>query len=111
VAKAMTSDDLARARAAAKAWHVKSPIAEANAVSAPGGGWDGPGDMLGEADRQALVMKIQVLLAEQGFDPGPADGVAGPKTVEAVRAFQRETGQPDTGRIDNSLVASLADPT
>ena len=91
------------------AWHVKPPLAEANGVSAPGGGWDGPGDTLGEADRQALVTKIQTLLAEQGYDPGPADGVAGPKTVDAVRAYQRKLGQPETGQIDNTLVAALAD--
>jgi localization factor PodJL len=65
--------------------------------------------MIGEADRQALVRKIQTLLAEQGFDPGPPDGVLGPKTVDAVRAYQHKIGQPETGQIDNTLVAALAD--
>ena len=107
VAKAMAANDLAKARAAVTAWHVKPPIAEANGVSAPAGGWDGPGAMIGEADRQALVAKIQTLLAEAGYDPGPADGVAGPKTVDAVKAYQRKVGVPDTGQIDKTLMASL----
>jgi localization factor PodJL len=109
VAKAMVADDLAKARAAVTGWHVKPPLVEANAVAAPGGGWDGPGDTIGETDRQALVMKIQTLLAEAGYDPGPADGVVGQRTVDAVRAYQRKVGVPETGQIDNTLVASLAD--
>ena len=28
-------------------------------------------------------------------------------TVDAVRAYQRKTGQPETGRIDKTLVALL----
>ncbi|MEJ0011975.1 MAG: peptidoglycan-binding protein [Bauldia sp.] len=108
VAKAMSADDLAKARAAVAAWHVKSPIAEANGVSAPGGGWDGPGDAISASDRQALVSKIQTLLAEAGYDPGPADGVIGQKTVAAVKAYQQKAGVPVTGQIDNTLMASLA---
>ena len=60
-------------------------------------------------DRHALVKKIQTLLAEQGYDPGPPDGIDGPKTQEAVRAFQRNIGIAETGRIDKKLVAALAD--
>ena len=56
-------------------------------------------------------MKIQTLLAEQGYDPGPADGVEGPKTRDAVRAFQARAGLVGTGLIDRSLVAALAGPT
>ena len=107
VAKALQPDQLAKARATVSAWHVKAPIAEANGVVAPSGGWDGPGQMIGAADREELVRKIQTLLADQGFDPGPADGVAGQKTVEAVRAYQRKVGAPETGQIDNRLIASL----
>jgi localization factor PodJL len=97
----------AKARAAAQAWHAKPPLAEANGVSSPDGGWDGPGNTLGEGDRQALVKKIQALLAEQGFDPGPADGVVGQKTRDAVRAYQHKNGIAETGQIDSKVVASL----
>jgi localization factor PodJL len=109
VAKAMAADDLTKARAAVTAWHVKPPLVEANAVAAPGGGWDGPGETIGASDRQALVAKIQTLLAEAGYDPGPPDGVAGKKTIDAVRAYQRKVGVPETGQIDTTLVASLSD--
>jgi localization factor PodJL len=109
VAKVLSGDDLAKARAATQAWHAKPPLADANGVSTPPGGWDGPGSTLGEADRAALVKKIQTLLADQGFDPGPADGVAGARTRDAVKAYQRENGIAATGHIDGALVAALTD--
>jgi localization factor PodJL len=109
VAKVLPADDLAKARANVQAWHPKPPLAEANGVTSPEGGWDGAGTTLVDADRAALVKKIQTLLAEQGFDPGPADGVAGEKTREAVKAYQRQAGMAETGQIDGSLMASLGD--
>ncbi|HVZ14240.1 MAG TPA: peptidoglycan-binding protein [Bauldia sp.] len=109
VAKVLSADDLTKARATVTAWHVKPPIAEANGVASPAGGWDGPGEMLSDADRQALVAKIQTLLADAGYDVGPADGVAGPKTADAVKAYQQKQGIEPTGAIDNSLLAMLTD--
>lgn len=38
------------------------------------------------------VRELQSLLASQNFDPGPVDGIFGPQTDEAVRAFQGATG-------------------
>ena len=92
-----------------QAWRAKAPLVEANTVKAPEGGWDNAGDTIADADRAALVKKIQTLLADQGYDPGPADGVDGPKTREAVKAFQRTIGAADTGSIDRNLVTALAD--
>ena len=59
--------------------------------------------------RRYLVAKIQTLLADAGYDPGPADGKIGQKTVDAVKAYQQKAGVPVTGRIDKTLVASLSE--
>ena len=109
VAKLLTGNDLAKARAEVQAWHAKPPLADANGVAVPQGGWDAPGKSLSDTDRADLVKKIQTLLAEQGFDPGPADGVAGSRTRDAVKAYQRENGIAQTGRIDGATVAALTD--
>lgn len=110
VAATLTPDQLAKARAAASAWKAKPPIAEANVVNVPMGGWDGDGSATVSADdQQALVKKIQALLTEQGYDVGSPDGVAGPKTRDAVKAYQRSIGAAETGQIDQKLVASLSD--
>lgn len=108
VAGMFTPDQLASARASVQAWRPKPPLAEANTVKAPVGGWDDDGGGITASDQKALVMKIQALLTEQGYDPGPADGIQGPKTREAVRAFQQEIGVAATGMIDPSLATALA---
>ena len=35
-----------------------------------------------------LVALVQKLLAENGYDPGPPDGLLGEKTIEAISEFQ-----------------------
>ena len=42
--------------------------------------------------RGPQVERVQQLLAANGFDPGPADGDFGPRTAEALTAFQRAAG-------------------
>jgi soluble lytic murein transglycosylase-like protein len=43
---------------------------------------------------------LQVALRAQGLYTGAIDAVVGPRTVVAVRAFQRQQGLPETGRAD-----------
>lgn len=38
------------------------------------------------------VLEVQQALRRAGFDPGPLDGIAGPLTRRAIRAFQRRAG-------------------
>jgi soluble lytic murein transglycosylase-like protein len=45
----------------------------------------------------ARVAALQIGLRAHGLDPGPVDGVRGPRTVSALVAFQRRSGLPATG--------------
>lgn len=45
------------------------------------------------------VAALQVGLKAHGLDPGPVDGVQGPRTVGALVAFQRRKGLPPTGTL------------
>ncbi len=54
-----------------------------------------------------LVALVQKLLADKGFDPGPADGLLGRQTIQAIVDFQGQAGLPRTGQIDPELVAAL----
>lgn len=40
----------------------------------------------------AEIRRVQARLAVHGFDPGPVDGVLGPRTLAAVIAFKRARG-------------------
>jgi LysM repeat protein len=50
---------------------------------------------------------LQVALRAQGLYLGPIDALVGPKTVQAVRAFQRQEHLAATGRADPRTRAAL----
>lgn len=107
IASALSTDQLATGRATVSAWTAEGAPAAANMVDVPPGGWDAQDEQASGGDRQQLVATIQSLLAERGFDPGPADGVAGPMTIDAVRDFQSTVGLEPTGTIDTQLLTAL----
>ena len=55
----------------------------------------------------ALIASVQRALASLGYDPGPPDGVAGPRTREALSAFQRDRGLIANGTLDGATLAAL----
>src|SRR5690554_5021874 len=46
------------------------------------------------------IREIQQSLKDQGFDPGPVDGIMGERTRQALREFQRQNNLEVTGDID-----------
>jgi peptidoglycan hydrolase-like protein with peptidoglycan-binding domain len=55
------------------------------------------------------VRIVQRGLHDKGMDPGRIDGVVGPHTREAVRAFQTRYGMKPSGELDNQLLFALGD--
>ena len=53
------------------------------------------------------VRLLQRLLAERGFSSGALDGDFGPKTENALKAFQTHAGLPATGRTDAATWEAL----
>jgi peptidoglycan hydrolase-like protein with peptidoglycan-binding domain len=51
--------------------------------------------------------KIQEALKAKGQDPGPVDGVMGPKTRAAVKSFQEASGLKATGNVDDKTAEKL----
>jgi len=54
-----------------------------------------------------LVVAVQRLIRADGFDPGPIDGLVGPRTRRAILAYQHNGGLPPTGEIDRALLVNL----
>ncbi len=86
------------------------PSGGPQAAASREGGLGTKGEARSSAERKqhrALVERTQRLLNDLGFDAGPADGVAGPKTREAVRAYQRTSGLPVDGQVTAALLRRL----
>jgi TPR repeat protein len=55
----------------------------------------------------AGIKKLQRLLKKLDLSPGPADGVLGAKTMEAIRLYQRFAGLPVDGKPTLDLLVDL----
>jgi uncharacterized membrane protein len=69
---------------------------------------------IGELDVNAVpslsregLRRVQAVLKERGFDPGPLNGVSGPRLKDAVRTFQSRYGIVARGEIDNQTLLAL----
>jgi peptidoglycan hydrolase-like protein with peptidoglycan-binding domain len=57
---------------------------------------------------QVDVRQAQETLKNQGQDPGPIDGIMGPRTRQALREFQGANGLEQTGTLDAATRQKLA---
>jgi hypothetical protein len=56
---------------------------------------------------QDEIRQVQIMLNQKGFNVGEPDGVLGPRTREALTAFQRKQGFQASGQIDQQTMAAL----
>jgi hypothetical protein len=54
-----------------------------------------------------VTQQAQSKLATLGLNPGTLDGVAGSDTITAIKAFQKQSGLPETGTLDSATLAKL----
>jgi peptidoglycan hydrolase-like protein with peptidoglycan-binding domain len=66
----------------------------------------GPSDT---QSRQELVRTVQAELNDLGYNGGPTDGVFGPTTRNAVRAYQADNNLPVAGEVSQSLLIHMQD--
>lgn len=57
--------------------------------------------------QREVVRHVQLFLTALGLDPGPADGMMGPRTGNAIREFQEKADLPVTGEATPQLRAQL----
>jgi hypothetical protein len=53
------------------------------------------------------VKSAQQTLQSKGMDPGPVDGIMGPRTKAALRGYQKDQNLPQTGLLDDQTLAKL----
>lgn len=57
--------------------------------------------------RNPLVADIQAELSAKGLYPGDIDGLMGPQSEGAIRAYEKQAGLPVTGKPSSQLLMSL----
>lgn len=68
---------------------------------------DDPTDLRGLPDPPDTVRRVQQILKSEGYDPGPINGVLGPKTEEALVQYQQKHNIEATGWLDRETKAKL----
>lgn len=63
---------------------------------------------IGPGSRGEAVTELQKLLAAVGHDPGSTDGIFGKATIEALKAFQKDSGLETTGRLGPQTKQAMA---
>jgi hypothetical protein len=62
---------------------------------------EGPPVLLPAPDpSRPLIRAVQQALAARGYDPGPIDGLMGPRTRGAIRQLRQDGGLDATGVLD-----------
>ncbi|HWA19331.1 MAG TPA: peptidoglycan-binding protein [Devosia sp.] len=111
---AKARDDIARSLGAEEVGKLTAEVAafkpapiDLAANFAPIGTWSkkfDPGETIAAKD---IVASVQAALTRLGYDVGVPDGVSGPKTSDAIKAFERATGMSEIGLINPRLLAVL----
>jgi len=63
----------------------------------------------GSGNKNFMIVFVQKRLTDLGYDPGPTDGILGPKTRKALMRFQIRNRLLPIGIIDPKTIRSLLD--
>lgn len=55
----------------------------------------------------ASIRQLQSRLAKLGYEPGPDDGIIGPKTTKAIKRYQTANQMPATGQVTSGFLRHL----
>jgi len=53
------------------------------------------------------IWEVQAWLKAFNLDPGPIDGIPGPRTFTAVKKYESSHQRPETGNLDYALLGAL----
>ena len=106
VAAKMTPQQIATAQERASSWRPASggvaPAEARDAEAAPAAATEDAGPPPVEALREA-----QTLLTALGYEPGPADGIWGGRSVQAYQAFLRDAGLPAAATLTPQALRAM----
>ena len=106
VAKQLRPDQLEVARGEVELWRPKALDKNVNSVEIPPE-WTTVANVTASLTSAQMIQKTQDILTKLGFEPGPADGMMGKRTVNAIKLFQSRAGIAVTGKVSPNLLNAL----
>lgn len=112
IEKRMSADEIAQTKLLISNWRPSTLNQSANEVALPADGWQRPARAAqmttgSPITKKQLTILAQGYLTRLGFNPGPADGVLGAQTRQAIEKFQQRHQLPVSGNINADLVNKL----
>ena len=110
VSNSLISSDLFNVTPFQQGWETSGGEVEdaaSTAVSNPNSGNDACTGKDNSNAKLDTTLDIQRFLSENGFNPGPIDGVSGNKTKAAIKAFQTKNGLLSDGVVGNKTKTSM----
>lgn len=101
IAAQMDSDEIDHAQDLATAWRANRPSPSASSVAASAVSVYAP------ISAPYSLSNVQVALSNLGYVVGTPDGVIGPKSRAAIRAYQVDSGLPTSGEPSRALYEKL----
>jgi peptidoglycan hydrolase-like protein with peptidoglycan-binding domain len=98
IAARLSSSEIDRAQDMAAAWRTEHP---GSTISAPSASASAP------TIAPYSLRNVQVALATLGYNVGTPDGIIGPKSRTAIRAFQVDSALPESGEPSIALYEKL----
>jgi len=105
IARSLDPATLSRLQAELKNWAPMNMNVTAN--FAPIGTWSDSFDPGPAIEKRDVILQVQAVLNRIGFDTGVPDGLIGPKTTKAIKAFERAIGMSESGTVNPRLLAVL----
>jgi peptidoglycan hydrolase-like protein with peptidoglycan-binding domain len=59
------------------------------------------------AQSAGTVRNVQKALNDKGFDPGPVDGIMGPRTRSAIKGYEKQQNMPADGALTAKVLDGL----
>jgi hypothetical protein len=107
-ARERTGEEKMEARGAQQPGRMERQKGEEKMGAQSGNRADGPQNHAVKAWSRQDIRKAQEALKKHGHNPGSIDGIVGPQTRAAIRAFQSSSGLKQTGNLDAETAEKLA---
>ncbi len=108
IKEALRPEQLAEAKALVESWKPETADKAANEVQVSEAWKDQTAQVAQPVPvSKTTIAQMQAVLARLGYNPGPADGIMGQRTRDAIVAYRKKAGLDGGEQVDAALLRSL----